>query len=81
MYKLGVKRALAVYLERSRPFFTVDSLFVTFGLAGQGLKPSVATLSRWLKWAILAAYESVGESVPGSVQGRSTRGMAFHGRV
>lgn len=55
LHSLDVLRALRIYLERTSDFRTVDSLFVSYGLSGKGLRPSLSTLSHWVKGAVVSA--------------------------
>ena len=63
LHILDVHRAILVYLSRTESVRKVDNLFVTFGPVNHGLKPSVSTLSRWIKQAIVLAYESQGKQI------------------
>ena len=51
-FSLDMKRALWVYLKKTKPFRLLNVLFIYLGTVGKGKKVSNSTLSRWIKQAI-----------------------------
>lgn len=75
-HSLDVKRALSLYLSRSREYRKSEALFILYGGPSKGRKASVPSISRWLKVTIVEAYKAVGKDPPGGITAHSTRGAA-----
>ncbi|KAM9319596.1 bromodomain and WD repeat-containing protein 1 [Gastrophryne carolinensis] len=54
---LDVRRALIIYLERSKEWRLAEQIFVTFSGKNKGSAASKATIARWIKQTIAKTYE------------------------
>jgi integrase len=70
---LCVCRALECYLEATKDIRQSTQLFVLYGSNKKGQKASKATLARWVKDAIQAAYNALDQDPPQGVKAHSTR--------
>ena len=61
---LDVKRALTIYLDRTKHFRSTQALFVSAGSGNKGKKASLQTISRWIKHAIFQSYKSLDVLLP-----------------
>lgn len=73
---LDVRRALLLYLERTRDFRSAQDLLFSVCSGGKGKKASLQSVSRWIKQAIFRSYESLFLLLPSNVQARSTRAVS-----
>ncbi|XP_068103097.1 uncharacterized protein [Hyperolius riggenbachi] len=76
LHCLDVRRCLLQYLERSKSWRKTDALFILFAGKNRGLRASKPTIARWIRQAILMAYQSQGMVLPTSVKAHSTRSVA-----
>lgn len=72
---LCVRRALKIYLERTRPFRKSGELqlFVAFGRACRGQPVTKHTLSGWLVQVVERAYRAEGQDPPQGIRAHQTR--------
>ncbi|XP_034289059.2 uncharacterized protein LOC117674930 [Pantherophis guttatus] len=75
-HTLDVRRALKYYLSRTAEFRKSEALLVSFLPSTMGQKVSSATIGRWIKLCISAAYKLKGSQVPGGIVPHSTRSAA-----
>lgn len=75
-HTLDVRRALKCYIKRTAPFRKTEAMLVSFLPSSKGKKVSSATIGRWIKACISAAYTSQGIQVPGGIVPHSTRSAA-----
>ena len=68
-HNLDVRRCILQYLECTRQFRKSESLFVLFSGSKKGSRASRRTIARWLKSAIVQAYELGGSDPPRWDQG------------
>ncbi|XP_068101500.1 uncharacterized protein [Hyperolius riggenbachi] len=76
LHLLDVRRSLLQYLERSNSWRKSDAMFVLFAGKTKGNRASKTTLARWIKQAIVAAYQVQGKTLTSSVRAHSTRGIS-----
>ncbi|XP_070592839.1 uncharacterized protein [Erythrolamprus reginae] len=75
-HTLDVRRALRVYLKRTRPIRQSEALFIFFSPQKIGLKASSSTIGRWIRGAIAKAYDVEGVQRPLGITAHSTRSAA-----
>ncbi|XP_061473466.1 uncharacterized protein LOC133380355 [Rhineura floridana] len=75
-HSLDVRRALKVYISKTKPIQKTDNLFVSFHPTSLGNKVSTSTLARWIKACISLAYASLRLPHPTGVVAHSTRAAA-----
>ncbi|XP_068111872.1 uncharacterized protein [Hyperolius riggenbachi] len=76
LHSLDVRRCLLHYLERTNSWRKSDAIFVLFAGRSRGNKASKTTLARWIKQAIVSAYQVQGKTLTSSVRAHSTRGIS-----
>ncbi|XP_072003573.1 uncharacterized protein [Engystomops pustulosus] len=74
--KLDVKRAIELYLDRTKDWRKSDSLFVLFGGKNRGQKASAVVIARWIRQAISSAYVAAGQPIPEGLKAHSTRAVS-----
>lgn len=75
-HTLDVRRALRIYISRTKGFRKSEALFVSFHPSSMGHKVSPSTVGRWIKACIATAYENQARPVPPRVLPHSTRSAA-----
>lgn len=75
-HTLDVRRALRIYLRRTRPNRKSEALFVSFQPGSLGNKVTSTTIGRWLRTCIATAYQSQGLQAPNHITAHSTRSAA-----
>lgn len=73
-HSLSVLRALRCYMEGTKPLRKTDALFILFKGPSMGNQASKSMIARWLKKAIVRAYEVSGISPTEGITAHSIRG-------
>lgn len=75
-HTLDVRRALKIYISRTRPFRKTEALLVSFQTESIGSRVSGPTLGRWIRATIATAYQHLNLPVPRHITAHSTRSAA-----
>ncbi|KAG6937283.1 hypothetical protein G0U57_010273 [Chelydra serpentina] len=75
LHSLDVRRALAFYIERTRPFRKTSQLFVAIAERSKGAPVSSQRISSWITACIRACYDLARAPMP-AVTAHSTRAQA-----
>ncbi|CAJ0929923.1 unnamed protein product [Ranitomeya imitator] len=73
--KLDLVRAVRIYLDRTSTFRKTDSFFVIPDGTRRGQPASKATIARWIRMAILEAYQVKNRVPPPGIKAHSTRAV------
>ncbi|XP_068133643.1 uncharacterized protein [Hyperolius riggenbachi] len=76
LHCLDVRRCVIKYLEVTKPWRKSQALFVLFSGINRGGQASKATIARWIRQAIVLAYQSQGKEIPSIVRAHSTRSIS-----
>lgn len=74
---LDVKQALSYFMERTKPFRKMDSLFVYFRKQSLRKGVSDSILSRWVTGCIILAYQVSSLEVPQGIMAHSKGSSHF----
>ncbi|XP_071977728.1 uncharacterized protein [Engystomops pustulosus] len=75
-HTLDVRRAVIIYLDRTKSFRKCRNLFIQFGGKNKGEKSSSSTIARWIKQTISKSYQLQDVSLSKNITAHSTRAMA-----